>query len=418
MNNPMAKKEDDFDIYGQQKHFARYLERIRDSPLIRPVNKAALARFFSDHAKEAAGGLSIHRRTLYASRLLPLAEQVGDKDFMTLGKPDYERLASWVREKRIEYPATTGNRTRPREGQLLSFGTQKIFEVSIKKLLKYLHDWEKSPKELTRAFRFTGKTAAVKPEDLLTDKELQSIIDSADNPRDKAIIAVLAESGFRVSELGTMKVKSVMADPIGFKLSLQHSKTFTRVVRMVFHAVYLKRWLQLHPQRDNPEAPLWVCDTGARKGERMKYPHLRMAVLRAAQKAGVDKGVNPHSFRHLKTSKLAAMGMSDSQICILMGWEPGSRQLRCYSQLTDVQANDSYLEILGLKKSANRMITSVDNNCQNCGAVNKSMDETCTSCHLPLQLQAAVTFDTRLETICKRLEGLEPRIALLEKNKS
>jgi integrase len=421
----MTRNETENDIYGQEARLANYLTRIQASPAICSVNKAALARFFSDHAEEAAGNTSVHRRIFYAMRLLPLAEQVGDKDFMTLEKPDYERLAEWVRTKRIEYTTPkpgNANRTRPREGQLLSFETQRIYATALKKFLKYLHDWEVCPKELNRAFQFTGKTQGLKPEDLLSAEEVQRITDAADNFRDKALIAVLAETGFRASELATLKVKSVMADENGYKLSLQHSKTQVRTVRMAFYTIHLKNWLRVHPAKNDGNAPLWVTIEGHNKGQRMGYAHVRMAILRAAQRAGVTKAVNPHSFRHLKVSRLAALGLNEAQTCQTMGWTQGSKMMKIYSHLSEKQTDDAYLTALGLRKNENKQVIMAANACPHCGATNKPNDETCLSCKLPLQLGVAITYDLGLESLNaqwkQQLEQLELRlIAHLEKIK-
>jgi len=406
------------DIYGQDLRLEQYLARIQASPRVSPANKAHLVRFFKDRAKEAAGNTSVHRRLFYAQRLLPLAEWIGDKDFMDLTSQDYEDLGNKVRDKRIEFTEISDSRkTRPREGQKLSVETQKIYGIAIKKLLKYLHNWDTCPKELNRAFTFNGKTQGLKPEDLLTAEEVQRVIDAADNLRDKALISVLAETGFRASELATLKIKSVMADENGYRISLQHSKTLLRTVRMAFYTIHLKRWLIAHPAKDDGNAPLWVTIEGHNKGQRMGYAQVRMAILRAAKRAGVDKQVNPHAWRHLKVSRLAALGLNEAQICQTMGWTQGSKMMKVYSHLSEKQTDDAYLAALGLRKNENKQVIIAANACPHCGATNKPNEETCFSCRLPLQLGAAVSYDRRLESVLERLAKLEPLIALLEKTK-
>jgi integrase len=44
---------------------------------------------------------------------------------------------------------------------------------------------------------------------LLTEQEIKRIIDAADHPRDKAFVAVLSESGCRISEVCTLRIRKM-----------------------------------------------------------------------------------------------------------------------------------------------------------------------------------------------------------------
>jgi len=51
--------------------------------------------------------------------------------------------------------------------------------------------------------------------DLLTEKDVMKLISCADHPRDKAFISVLWESGARIGEIGSLKLKNVVFDEYG-----------------------------------------------------------------------------------------------------------------------------------------------------------------------------------------------------------
>ncbi|MCD6492598.1 MAG: tyrosine-type recombinase/integrase [Archaeoglobaceae archaeon] len=64
---------------------------------------------------------------------------------------------------------------------------------------KELVDWFTIGEIKTRKF----------PDELLTEDDIKKMIGACKNPRDRALIAVLWESGFRVGELGNMRVRDV-----------------------------------------------------------------------------------------------------------------------------------------------------------------------------------------------------------------
>jgi integrase len=84
------------------------------------------------------------------------------------------------------------------------------------------------------------------------------MIATAKELRDKALIATLAESGCRAGELLSCKVKSVVLNNNGCKLTVK-GKTGKRTVDLVFTSPFIDHYLRSeHPHRDDLEAPLWM----------------------------------------------------------------------------------------------------------------------------------------------------------------
>lgn len=76
-------------------------------------------------------------------------------------------------------------------------------------------------------------------------------------------------------------------------------KTGYRRVRAVWNVEYLKAWLEVHPERYNPDAPLWVTlDSKENLLEPLQYAAIRMKLQRIAKKARINKRIHPHLFRH------------------------------------------------------------------------------------------------------------------------
>jgi len=95
------------------------------------------------------------------------------------------------------------------------------------------------------------------PEDMLTAEDIKKLIKATDKPRDRSLVAVLYESGCRIGELLSMRIKHIQFDKYGAILLL-NGKTGSRRVRIVFSSPYLKEWINKHPLADDPEAPVWV----------------------------------------------------------------------------------------------------------------------------------------------------------------
>jgi len=73
--------------------------------------------------------------------------------------------------------------------------------------------------------------------------EVDKLIATASELRDKAIIALLAESGCRIGELLACKIKNVVFTNTGCDLTFPEGKTGARTVPLVFAAPYIDHYL-------------------------------------------------------------------------------------------------------------------------------------------------------------------------------
>ncbi|MEM0116955.1 MAG: tyrosine-type recombinase/integrase [Conexivisphaerales archaeon] len=92
--------------------------------------------------------------------------------------------------------------------------------------------------------------------EILTEDEVKALIDKASTTRDKALIAVLFDAGFRIGEILPGRVGDAEFDEMGAKIRV-HGKTGSKVVRLIASAPLLARWIDEHPEKDNPNAWLW-----------------------------------------------------------------------------------------------------------------------------------------------------------------
>ncbi len=190
------------------------------------------------------------------------------------------------------------------------------------------------------------------PDDILTVAEVQAMIDATDTTRDRALIAALYETGVRVSELLNLNLEHVSrkeqnGGPEGYVLWFGKVKIASEAHRgFIYESTpVFQSWLNAHPDRNNPASPLF-CNFG-RGGKRMSRKGAWNVVYRAAKRAGIEKHVHPHTFRHSRTTHLLQRGATEAEVAKLHGWKAGSPMLARYSHLTDEDAERAVLKAGG-----------------------------------------------------------------------
>jgi integrase/recombinase XerD len=248
-------------------------------------------------------------------------------------------------------------------------------------------------------------------EDMLTDDEVQAMIDAAASLRDKALVATLYDGGFRISELGELRIKDITFDTYGAVLIVR-GKTGMRRVRIIFASPYLSQWMAAHPLRDHREAPLWVSPTN---NKMMSYAAIRVQLQKIAKRAGITKKVNPHNFRHSRATYLAGR-LTEAQLEEYLGWVHGSASPRTYVHLSGRDVDDKILELHGLKREDEDTKPTVKA-CPFCQTLNTFDATVCHICKRPLEIRAedVISLEDQLERLQKQYDAQQKRLEEVEK---
>ncbi len=151
------------------------------------------------------------------------------------------------------------------------------------------------------------------PNEVLTEDEVKRMIDAAENLRDKAMIAVLYESGTRRGEFMNLRIRDVVFDDYGAVIKVK-GKTGERRIRLVSSVPYLLRYIDVHPQKDDPNAHLWVKMGYPGKGEPVNYNTFSAQLKKIAKKAGIKKRIHMHLFRHSRATILGKLSYRGSDV--------------------------------------------------------------------------------------------------------
>jgi len=318
-------------------------------------------------------GLSKARIAKYVLTLRRLAEWLR-KDFDKAGREDVERLVN--RLERSDY----------------SPWTKHDYKVTLKRFYKWLKgSGEEYPPEVKWIKTTLKRRDLLLPDQLLTEDEVQRLVDAADNPRDKAFIITLYESGARIGEIGAMRLRDVTFEDRYTTLILR-GKTGGRRVIVVASTPYLNTWMQNHPLRDNPEAPLWINMGTVNRYKPMSYPALAKILKVAAKKAGLKKRVTPHKLRHSRATFLATK-LTEAQMNQIFGWKQGSEMPSIYVHLSGRDVDDAILGVYGLKKVKDEKPKLTPKICPRCGYSNVYDAKFCSRCGLALDIEVAAQIE-------------------------
>ena len=178
-------------------------------------------------------------------------------------------------------------------------------------------DFKKIPKLFFRWFKFGSRdykevgdpeeTKGIKlrkPKDKLTreslldENDLSKLLHACgENMRDRAFIAVHYEAGTRPGEILSLQLKHVEFDDYGARISVD-GKTGARKIRLVTSTPHLASWINSHPFRENPEAPLWILLDSDNYGKPMTYTAAKEMISRKCRLANISKRANLKLFRH------------------------------------------------------------------------------------------------------------------------
>jgi site-specific recombinase XerD len=274
--------------------------------------------------------------------------------------------------------------------------------------------------------RLDERSRVKSSEDLLTDEELLALLRACDDAstvrqakRNRALIAVLYESGCRVGEIVNLKNKDCVATDYGFKI-IVHGKTGRREIPLVDSARYLLEWANAHPRPNDPEAPLFPSLNSKNFGGPLTPDGVFRLIKTLAAKAGLKKRIYPHILRHSRASELVNY-TTEAFLRRLLGWTKSSPMPAFYIHLSGRDVEREVLRIHGLVPEQQLKPVLEKQICPSCKAENDPHVLFCTQCGSPLksgakvigELSAAYEAARRYVEMEKRLKTLEGSIQKL-----
>jgi integrase/recombinase XerD len=338
--NPENQRENVIqDIYNIRNRLENVTKRVSQNKDISEHNKELIWKF-CEHCK--LQGLSTLRIVFYLNRFWNIA-RLAEQSFDEMTKEDVQQLALAVRE------------LRKKNGERISERTILDHLTAIKTFWKWMKGTDDEfPSEVKWIKANRNGTNSKLPDELPNSDDVDRLINAATNARDKALISMLYDSGCRIGELLTLKIKNVQFDEYGGVL-LVSGKTGQRRVRIIHSVQRLQTWLEQHPLREQPEASVFCSLSNRRRGAQLKYEPASRALKRLKQRAGITKKVNPHAFRHARAT-LLAQHLTDAQLKQHFGWRADSRMASVYIHLSGKDPDPTLARLAGLNADLHKPI--------------------------------------------------------------
>lgn len=318
------------------------------------------------------------------SRLKQLAEHAAEQPFDAMGEDDVKALVEWVHL------------------QDYADSTVETYKNVIRSFWAWLHDGadDEAPPEAASITTKNGSGKDTLPTDLLTREDVEEQIVAANNDRDKALIALLYETGARIGELIDLTVGDIEDRKHGKKVVIE-GKTGARRLPLVESVPHLNRWLSQHPKATK-DAPLWCKIQQGRPDDQLSYRYIREKILRRTMdKAGIDKPSNPHHYRHSRASYLANE-LKEAQLCEWFGWVQGSDVPARYVHLSGRDIDNAYDQLHGLSSPNEDEEEPQVTECGRYQELNEPDAKFCMRCGFALDQETAGELEERVTSDIKR----------------
>jgi len=147
---------------------------------------------------------------------------------------------------------------------------------------------------------------------VLSKKEVESLLNALSVPKSKLMISIIYACGFRVSELANLKINDIdFNEKTGYIRKAKGKKD--RVFNIPSHLIKQLKEQAENQRKDNQE----FLFTGP-KG-RISIRNIEKIVRKAAERAGLNKEVHPHTLRHSFATHLLEKGLDIRYIQELLG---------------------------------------------------------------------------------------------------
>jgi len=250
---------------------------------------------------------------------------------------------------------------------------------------------------------------------VLTPADIQELVSTARHQRDVAFIEFLADTGSRLSLALSLRVRDVdLSKPPTYTPNPNATGLKGASIReypLIDSVAVLRSYLRTsHPRPDDPNVALFhkikphsrTADERWSDDGSIRTNAIRQQLGRVAARAGVDKPVNPHAFRHAAISRMAREGYTRSQIEHRVHWTLDTDMWETYEHISSAEHNADIFRSVGLV-DAETGPDMVRKPCGNCREPLAPRHEFCPNCGSPATAAASEQVTASKGTVLKRL---------------
>ncbi len=224
--------------------------------------------------------------------------------------------------------------------------------------------------------------------DVLTRDEISKLVSTTETTRDRALLMFLWDTGARISEAMDVSIRDLKFDRQEVSAKVR-GKTGERINTLTNCIPDIQNWLNVHPFREQPDAPLWITFQRYGFGAKpLKVRTVQGLFKTLAHRAGIlEDRVYPHAFRHARATDRAREGYTEAEMRYMFGWSATSNMPSYYVHLSGGDVRKKILKRSGMlpeeeKETGLKALEPVK--CPRCDFINPAGAMVCKQCSLLL----------------------------------
>jgi len=222
--------------------------------------------------------------------------------------------------------------------------------------------------------------------EMLTADDVKKVIETCENSRDRALVALVYEGALRPVEAAMATWGDLVFDKFGAAFHTSEKTGKERYIRLIWSAPYLLAWRNDYPRDSKKKtAPVFV-------GNRLPHAPLSTSRVRGTLAAllkasGLDVG--PYYLRHSRITAMVADEIPESIIKLQVWGDVDTRMLSTYLHLKNPNIDRIMLSHAGIE-TAEKVdpVSPKAPQCSHCGNINPLTARFCITCGLPLTEKA------------------------------
>lgn len=336
-----------------------------DSKGLLPEQAKAILEF---DRQNRVNDLSVLTRKNYITNLRRLAKAV-KKGFDKMTKEDLEVFLDKVNK---------GS----------SPSTAQQVKIQIKRFFRFVYKTEEFPEVVKWISTRKSKRHREPVKKILSFEERRAMMNVCKNQRDRAVVAFLDNSGCRAEECVLTRIGDVEADESGrfMTITLGKGKTGRRRIVITDGISDIQLWLNIHPLKENADAPLFISFSYRNKFKGLQLGGLNNIIKGLVESAGIKRNVYPHLLRHTRATICGKiLKWNEARMRIFFGWVKESKMPAVYTHMDDDDVNELALIEAGIKEADDAKETELkDKECPRCHRMNPFDAKYCNFCSLLL----------------------------------
>ena len=247
--------------------------------------------------------------------------------------------------------------------------------------------WYKADTNFFVNIKITKEKPDTSQKEYVTADDVKLLLRECKHQRDRAFIFMLWDSGARLGEMLALNVKDVKPFQYGVRIAVT-GKTGTRDIILIDCVPDVQQWLNQYDGKDkDPLFPL----IGKPRAGRLAHGGAQTLLKRLVEKAGINKRVYCHSFRHGRLTELSNLGLSEMQLRNYAGWtrESGMPAVYLHPEQKDTEKKLLKLRGIEVEESTPEPVMSTKK-CTRCNTINPFDSKFCSGCSIILDTKLAI----------------------------